>query len=69
MPLQMVLRNILLQNQAWENSITDIQNEYQLIADLIKYSVIIVSTLPVMCIYPFIQKYFTKGVMIGAVKG
>ena len=38
-------------------------------ADQIKFAVIIVSTVPVLCIYPFIQKYFEKGVMIGAVKG
>ena len=38
-------------------------------ADQIKFGVIIVSTLPVLCVYPFIQKYFEKGVMIGAVKG
>ena len=36
---------------------------------LVKYTTIIVSTVPIMCFYPFIQKYFTKGVMIGAVKG
>lgn len=38
-------------------------------ADQIKFGVIIVSTVPVLCVYPFIQKYFEKGVMIGAVKG
>ena len=39
------------------------------LAQTLKYSVIIVSTVPVLCIYPFIQKYFVKGVMIGSVKG
>ena len=39
------------------------------LADVLKYSLIVVSTLPVMIMYPFVQKYFTKGVMIGAVKG
>jgi putative aldouronate transport system permease protein len=68
-PLQMVLRNILLQNQAWQDSITDPVNEFQRIADVMKYSLIIIATAPIMCFYPFIQKYFTKGVMIGAIKG
>jgi len=39
------------------------------LTDLLKYSVIVVASVPVMCIYPFVQKYFIKGVMIGAVKG
>ena len=39
------------------------------LADALKYVVIVVSTFPLMCIYPFVQKYFVKGVMIGAVKG
>jgi putative aldouronate transport system permease protein len=69
MPLQMVLRDILLQNRFWEDHISDAGNEAQLIGEVIKYSIIIVSTAPIMCAYPFIQKYFTKGVMIGAGKG
>jgi len=68
-PLQVVLRNILLQNKFWEDSVTDALNEVQLIGDVMKYAVIIIATVPVMCIYPFIQKYFARGVMIGAVKG
>ena len=39
------------------------------LSNLMRYSVIIVSTVPIMCIYPFVQKYFNQGVMIGAVKG
>ena len=39
------------------------------LADVLKYSLIIVSTLPVLCVYPFAQKYFVKGVMIGSLKG
>ena len=39
------------------------------LADLLKYSTIVVASLPVLCIYPFVQKYFVKGVMVGAVKG
>lgn len=39
------------------------------LVDLLKYSVIVVASVPVLCIYPFVQKYFVKGVMIGALKG
>jgi putative aldouronate transport system permease protein len=69
-PLQMVLRNILLQNQISAMSTVSVnQNELQRVADVMKYSMIIISTAPVMCFYPFIQKHFAKGVMIGAIKG
>lgn len=64
LPLQNVLRSILLANSA-----TNLGEEYNAYAETIKYAVIVVSSLPIMCIYPFVQKYFTKGVMIGAVKG
>ena len=47
----------------------DTMTSKQGIADVLKYSLIVVSTLPVMIVYPFIQKHFTKGVMLGAVKG
>lgn len=69
-PLQIVLREILLLNQAFASGNGGVQGGYgQSSADQVKYAVIIVSTLPVLCVYPFIQKYFEKGVMIGAVKG
>ena len=69
-PLQIVLREILLLNQAFATGNGGVQGGYgQSSADQIKYAVIIVSTLPILCVYPFIQKYFEKGVMIGAVKG
>lgn len=69
-PLQIVLRNILLSNQAMAGTSSEGASGYaQQLADQIKYGVIIVSTVPVLCAYPFIQKYFEKGVMIGAVKG
>ena len=38
-------------------------------SEIIKYATIVVSTLPILCVYPFLQKYFVKGVMVGAVKG
>lgn len=69
-PLQIVLREILLLNQAFASGSGGVQGGYgQSSADQVKYAVMIVSTLPILCVYPFIQKYFEKGVMIGAVKG
>lgn len=69
-PLQMVLRRILLQNEAFASGNGGVQGGYaQSSADQVKYAVIIVSTVPILCVYPFVQKYFEKGVMIGAVKG
>ena len=68
-PLQMVLRRILLLNEAFATGNGGVQGGYaQSSADQVKYAIIIVSTLPVLCLYPFVQKYFEKGVMIGAVK-
>lgn len=70
-PLQLILRSILVQNEVNANMVTDESAlaEKQRIADLIKYGVIIVSSLPVLILYPFVQKYFVQGVMIGSVKG
>lgn len=64
LPLQNILRYVLL-----ANSNVSLGNEFNEYAETIKYAIIVVSSLPIMCIYPFLQKYFTKGVMIGAVKG
>ncbi len=61
-PLQLVLREILIAN---DNESTD----SELMSESIKYAAIVVSTLPILFAYPFLQKYFVKGVMIGAVKG
>lgn len=69
-PLQMVLRRILLLNEAYASGNGGVQGGYaQSSADQVKYAVMIVSTVPILCVYPFLQKYFEKGVMIGAVKG
>ena len=72
-PLQVILQNILLANQLTTSgggsSMGMSAIERQQLADSIEYSITIVSTLPLLVIYPFLQKYFTKGVMIGAVKG
>ena len=67
-PLQVILREILLQNSALEMSIGVDAGDQDSIALTIRYATIIVSTVPVLCIYPFLQKYFSKGAMIGAVK-
>lgn len=70
-PLQMVLRDILLSNQVFtQGSSAGTGSSYaQRYADQVKYVVIIVSTVPIIVIYPFVQKYFEKGVMVGAIKG
>ena len=70
-PLQIVLRDILLSNQVFTQGASGGtgMSYAQRYADQVKYGVIIVSTLPILCVYPFIQKYFAQGVMIGAIKG
>lgn len=69
-PLQLVLRNILITGQMQAALGTGEAAQIALrLANLMRYSVIIVATVPIMCVYPFVQKYFNKGVMIGAVKG
>lgn len=69
-PLQLILREILImdQNQEMLNDMWE-AIERQKTAELVKYSVIVVSTLPLICIYPFVQRFFIKGVMIGSLKG
>lgn len=66
-PLQLILREILLLNTS-QSVGGDVGDRYA-IGESVKYANIVVSTLPILCIYPFIQKYFIKGIMIGAVKG
>ncbi len=69
-PLQIIIRNILLVGQTEQMGSNSVgMGEKIKMAEAIKYSVIVVSSIPVLVIYPFVQKYFTKGVMIGAVKG
>jgi len=74
MPLQMVLRELILsQEQLAQAGDAAVQGEdavqQALLAESMKYAIIIVSTLPIMCLYPFLQKYFVKGIMVGSVKG
>ncbi len=70
MPLQVILRNLILSNQASSvlSAGTEMIDRMKL-AEQLKYGVIVVSTLPLLIMYPFVQKYFAKGVMVGAVKG
>ncbi|MEU4393012.1 carbohydrate ABC transporter permease [Kribbella sp. NPDC023855] len=69
-PLQIVLRNILILNST-TGAAADISAtlERQQLANVLKYALIVISSLPVLLIYPFIARHFTKGVMVGAVKG
>ncbi|MFV0401795.1 MAG: carbohydrate ABC transporter permease [Oscillospiraceae bacterium] len=66
-PLQLILREILIVNDT--SSMMNTAADTTQMAETIKYALIIVTTLPILCIYPFLQKYFAKGVMVGAVKG
>jgi len=70
-PLQLVLRSILIQNQPEAGMIADMQStaERAQLAELLKYATIIVSSLPLLVMYPFFQKYFDAGIMAGSVKG
>jgi multiple sugar transport system permease protein/putative aldouronate transport system permease protein len=70
-PLQLFLRQILVQNQFSSEIITDPEMAEQLwgIQEVLKYAIIVLSTAPLMCFYPFAQKHFVKGVMIGSLKG
>ncbi|MEG0767518.1 MAG: carbohydrate ABC transporter permease, partial [Clostridia bacterium] len=71
-PLQLFLREILLvSSEAMQQETTnrEAMGEYQRLLEVIKYAVIVVATLPIMCVYPFLQKYFVQGVMIGSLKG
>lgn len=70
-PLQLVLRNILVQNQVGSNMMVDIESYSAKlrVTELIKYGVIIVASLPLLILYPFLQRYFAKGAMIGSIKG
>lgn len=69
-PLQIVLRNILLLGQTEQMGTNDVGMAEKIkMAEAVKYSAIVVSSIPMLLIYPFVQKYFVKGVMIGAVKG
>lgn len=70
-PLQVVLRSLLLQNSLAGGDAGDSFGMYERVmrGEAMKYAVIIISSLPVLIMYPFVQKYFVKGIMVGAIKG
>lgn len=69
-PLQLLLRNVLVQNDSIGMAMNLAQQmNRQELKTLLQYSLIIVSSVPVMLLYPFIQKYFVKGIMMGSIKG
>ena len=65
-PLQMILREVLIQSDI--GNMAGSTGDVEVIGDGLKYATMVVSTLPIMCLYPFLQKYFVAGVTIGAVK-
>ena len=68
-PLQLVLREILISNDTGSRISDGSMSDFEGIGLSIKYAAIMVSTLPILVVYPFIQKYFVKGVLIGSLKG
>jgi putative aldouronate transport system permease protein len=68
-PLQLILREILIQNNTTDMGVGSAMADQEMLSETIKYAVIIVSTVPILLLYPFLQRYFVKGVMVGAVKG
>lgn len=69
-PLQLILREILIQNDTSSMVGGDVAaGDSAYVSETVKYAVIIISIVPILCIYPYVQKHFTKGVMVGAVKG
>lgn len=68
-PLQLILREILIQNDTASMAEGVAALDQEAIGESIKYAVIVVATLPILCVYPFLQKYFVKGALVGAVKG
>ncbi len=68
-PLQLVLREMIIRNTAAATSTAGAADDNALIDQTIKYATIVVATIPILCLYPFLQRYFVKGIMVGAVKG
>ena len=70
-PLQLVIRAILVQNQINPNLVANMEKlaETAKLADLLKYSTIVISSVPLIVMYPFFSKYFEKGILVGSVKG
>ena len=72
-PLQLVLRQIVLQNQVndliSQQAGTTIEDTTKMVSETVKYAVVMVATIPILCVYPFAQKYFVKGALVGSIKG
>ena len=68
-PIQLILRNVVLLGQSQQTNDLAGGSDFVAIEQTLKYATIMVSTLPILFVYPFVQKYFVKGVMIGAIKG
>jgi putative aldouronate transport system permease protein len=68
-PLQLILREILIQNSTSNMTTSAASGDMEMISETIKYATIVVATVPILLIYPFLQRYFVKGVLIGSIKG
>jgi len=68
-PLQLVLRDILIKNDTSQMGREDFENNIAIYKELVKYCTTVVATVPILLVYPFVQKHFVKGVMIGSIKG
>jgi len=68
-PLQLILREILIQNSTQSMTTSAASGDMEMISETIKYATIVVATVPILLIYPFLQRYFVKGVLIGSIKG
>ncbi len=68
-PLQIILREILLSGSSFNNDVVSVGGDGVVVEEALKYATAIVSIIPIIAVYPFLQKYFVKGVMVGSVKG
>ena len=68
-PLQLILREILIANSTNTMTVNLDTIDTEAVAEVVKFATIVVATVPILLIYPFLQRFFVKGVMIGAVKG
>lgn len=68
-PIQLIMRSVVVLGRFEETNLIDAASDFVVIEKTLKYATIMVSTLPILAVYPFVQKYFVKGVMIGAIKG
>ena len=68
-PIQLILREILIQGSMDALEDSAITTTWSAVEETLKYAIIIVATVPILCVYPFLQKYFDKGVLVGALKG